>query len=159
MLHDLLIAVHALSGVVSFVVGCLLVFAPGYRTDRRLFDLYLWPLVGLVVFLLLVIVVDWPQLSDTERIIFSGLVLLGLYMLYRANQAREALNQRPAGWQSRYIDHIGFTLTSLFEGFIIISGIDLGMEGWLVAVAAVLGLIVGRWAIERAKSSVQPVAG
>ncbi len=37
------------------------------------------------------------------------------------------------------MDDIGFTLISLFEGFIIIvSGIDLGAPGWPTAVVAVL---------------------
>jgi len=46
-------------------------------------------------------------------------------------------------WWTIYIDHIGFTLISLFEGFIIVSGIDLGAPGWLTAIVAVLGVVVG----------------
>ena len=41
----------------------------------------------------------------------------------------------------------GFTLIALFEGFIIVTVIDLGGPGWLVGLVAILGVLVGRWAI------------
>jgi hypothetical protein len=53
------------------------------------------------------------------------------------------LRVQPGDWWTTYVDHIGFTLISLFEGFIIVSGIDLGAPGWLTAVVAILGVVVG----------------
>jgi len=45
-----------------------------------------------------------------------------------------------------YIGHVGFTLISLFVGFLVVGAIDLDLPGWLVgvvAVGAVVGGIVG----------------
>ena len=41
----------------------------------------------------------------------------------------------------------GFTLISLFEGFIIVSGLNSGLPGWLVALVAIIGVLLGRWSI------------
>jgi hypothetical protein len=53
--------------------------------------------------------------------------------------------------------HVGFTLISLWDGFVIVLAIDLGAPGWLVAVLAVLGVVVGirslRWAEGRARAT------
>jgi sorbitol-specific phosphotransferase system component IIBC len=46
-------------------------------------------------------------------------------------------------WWPTYIDHVGFTLISLFEGFTIVSGINVDAPGWLIAMVAVWGVIVG----------------
>jgi hypothetical protein len=46
-------------------------------------------------------------------------------------------------WPTSYIDHMGFTLIALFEGFIIVAAIVLGAPGWLTAGVAILGVIVG----------------
>jgi hypothetical protein len=130
MLHNTLIAVHALAAVISLVAGSLLVFVPRHMTERRLFGVYLWSLVGMVVF-----------------------------MLYRATKAREVQEARPAGWRGTAIDHIGFTLISLLEGFIIVAAIDLGVTGWIIVIAAIVGLLAGRWAIQMAKSRVRQAMG
>lgn len=159
MLHNTLIAVHALAAVISLVAGSLLVFMPRYMTERRLFGVYLWSLVGMVVFMLLAIVVGWQQENNMEHILYSGLFLLGLYMLYRATKAREVQEARPAGWRGTDIDHIGFTLISLLEGFIIVAAIDLGVTGWIIVIAAIAGLLAGRWAIQMAKSRVRQATG
>jgi hypothetical protein len=85
---------------------------------------------------------------------FSGLFVLGLYMLQRANNARLALRLRPEGWRSAYVDHVGFTPISLFDGFVIVSAIDLRAPGWLVAAVAVLGVVGGTWGVGKAKAKV-----
>lgn len=68
-------------------------------------------------------------------------------MLYRAQRASLLLKTQPNAWEQNYIDHIGFTLISLFEGFIIVGGLNAGIPGWLVALAAILGVLIGRWVI------------
>ena len=80
--------------------------------------------------------------------------MLGLYILQRANHARLALRLRHEGWRIAYIDHVGFTLISLFDGFVIVGAIDLGAPGWLVAAAALLGVVGGIWAVGKAKSNI-----
>ncbi len=152
--HDTFIALHALAGVNGFVVGCALVFGPEAVPKRSLFDLYLWSLVALVVFLAGAIAAHWQHLGGTERLTFSALFVLGLYMLHRARQARLALSTRPEGWRNVYLDHVGFTLISLFDGFVIVSAIDFGAPGWVVGAVAILGVVGGVWAVGKAKSRV-----
>jgi len=97
----------------------------------------------MIVFLAGAILAHVGQLEALQRGIFAGLFVLSLYMLFRGTQARTVLRGQHDDWWTIYVDHIGFTLISLFEGFIIVSGIDLGAPGWLTAVVAVLGVVVG----------------
>ena len=143
-LHNILIIVHAASATLSFFAGCLLMFAPTYTSNQRLFSVYWWSLMGMVVLLMGAILVYWTEYSGTERIIFPGLLVLGIYMLYRARNANRLLKTQQNGWNHGYIEHIGFTLISLFEGFIIVGGLNSGLPGWLVALLAILGVLVGR---------------
>jgi uncharacterized membrane protein len=145
--HDVLIILHAVAATISFFAGCLLIFFANYISNQRLFSLYWWSLIGMVVLLLGAILVYWIQYSNAERIIFPGLFVLGLYMLYRAKRANDLLRTRQNDWRHSYIEHIGFTLVSLFEGFIIVSGLNTGISGWFVAIAAIFGVLVGRWLI------------
>jgi hypothetical protein len=46
----------------------------------------------------------------------------------------------------------GFTLISLFDGFVIVSAIDLGSPIWLVVAIGVLGILVGRLGVLRLKA-------
>ncbi len=55
--------------------------------------------------------------------------------------------------QARLIDHVGFILISLFDGFAIISAIDLKAPGWLVAVIAVGAVAIGIYAINLRKKA------
>jgi hypothetical protein len=67
-----------------------------------------------------------------------------MYMLYRARNARRLLQDHQGAWNHEYIEHIGFTLISLFEGFIIVAVLNAGGPGWLVAILAILGILAGR---------------
>jgi hypothetical protein len=100
-------------------------------------------LIAMIVFLAGAILAHVGQLEALQRGIFAGLFVLSLYMLFRGARARTVLRMQHDGWWTIYVDHIGFTLISLFEGFIIVSGIDLGAPGWLTTVVAVLGVVVG----------------
>jgi uncharacterized membrane protein YfcA len=104
-------------------------------------------LIGLVASLAGAILVHWTTYSDPERIVFTALLGLGLYMLYRVRRARQLLQTRSEGWERGTIEHIGFTLISLFEGFIIVTGLNVGGPGWLIALLALLGVLTGRWAV------------
>lgn len=150
-----LIALHAASGVASFVSGWL-GLVPSRRTASRpwLFQVYLGGLVGMVVFMAGAIGAQWQQLEGSRRAVFAGLFALGVYMLYRTFRARTEQLQRAQNWELRYIDHVGFTLISLFDGFVIVAAIDLGAPGWLVAVIAVAGVFAGVKCVARAKKDV-----
>jgi hypothetical protein len=101
----------------------------------------------MVILLAGAILVSWKNYSTLERVIFPGLFVLGIYMLYRARNANLLRKTRQNEWTQDYIEHIGFTLISLFEGFIIVSGLNSGVPGWLVALLAILGVLAGRWMI------------
>jgi uncharacterized membrane protein YfcA len=146
-IHNVLIILHASAATVSFFAGCLLIFVPAYTSHQGLFSLYEWFLIGMVMILLGAILVYWTEYSNAERIIFSGLFVLGCYMLYRARRASHLIKTQQNNWKQEYIKHIGFTLISLFEGFIIVGGLDIGVPGWLIALLAIFGVFTGNWAI------------
>ena len=107
-------------------------------------------LVLLEVFLVIAILSHVTSLPTITQIIFGGLAILGVYMIWRAVQAVLVLRQ-PHPNQGAVIDHIGFNLISLFDGFAIISAIDLHAPGWLVAVIAVAAVVFGIYAINLRK--------
>jgi uncharacterized membrane protein len=119
---------------------------------RKLFNLFLGSLALMLVAVLLAIAADWPQLDVARRVVFSALGVFGLYMAWRAVQARETLRAQPEGWQLKYIDHVGFNLISLFAGFVIVAAIDLGLPGWLVVAIALLGIAGGILGVNIVKS-------
>ncbi len=150
MPHNVLIALHALAGVACFAAGVL-----SLRRSTRgswWFRGYAISLAALVLFMIAVIAVDWPRLDTSARLVYSGLLLLGLYMLWRAWRAGIRLRRHDPGWRSRYVDDIGFTLISLFDGFVIVSAIDLHAPGWLVGLIAVAGVVAGILAIRQVKA-------
>ena len=153
-LHNVLIMLHAATAAISFFAGCLLIFAPTYISNQRLFGLYWLTLVGMVILLAGAMLVYWNEYSDTERIVFPFLLGLGMFMLYRAQNARSLLKAQQDNWKLGYIEHIGFTLISLFEGFVIVTVLNAGGPGWLVALLAVLGVFVGRSMISLAQRKI-----
>ena len=153
-LHNVLIMLHAAAAAISFFAGFFLILSLRQASNQRLFSLYLWSLVGMVVLLIGAMLVYWNEYSDTERIIFPILLGLGMFMLYRAQNANRLLKVQQKDWKLGYIEHIGFTLISLFEGFVIVTFLNAGVPGWFVALLAILGVFVGRWMIGFAQRKV-----
>src|SRR6266508_3789698 len=151
MIHNTLIVIHAAGGVISFIIG-VLILAGGRVNLRNLSMFFLGTLTFMLIFLILVVVTNWLELDNLQRAIFGGLNILGLYMVWRAFQAYQLLSIQPEEWQLKYTGHIGFNLISLFEGFVIVSAIDLGTPGWLVGLMAVLGVLLGNWVVHMASS-------
>ncbi len=156
MLHTTLIAIHAASGVAAFALGCL---ALRPRTQRiqgvsSTIRWYLATLWLLVLFLLLVVAVDWNTLDLGTRILYGALSVLALYTGWRGWQAVQNLRSRIAGWKGPYVDNVGFTLITLFDGFVIIAALDLHAPVWLAVVIGVLGVVVGRLGVQKAKERV-----
>lgn len=149
--HSTLITLHTVTATISFLAGCLLIFSPKYATNETVFNLFLWPLIGMCLTLAGAIFVNWGEYSDTERIVFPGLLGLAFFMIFRGWGAGLVLHTRPKKWKLGYVEHIGFTLISLFEGFVIVSGLNAGLPGWLVGIIAILGLLGGRQFISYAK--------
>lgn len=146
-MYIVLIVAHTVAGVVAFAAGCS-VIRP--RADVRgvRFRTYFGSLVALVIFLVAAIASHWADLETAPRLIYTVLTGLGLYMVWRGWQARTAPIQ-----DGRYVEHVGFTLIALFDGFVIVSAIDLHAPIWLVVVIAVAGVLVGRRGVARIQTS------
>src|SRR6266700_1982479 len=145
-LHTLAILIHALSATAAFVVGVVILFQSKTSRQLQLGVAFLVLLILMEVFLVIAILSHVTSLPGMTQIIFGGLAILGLYMIWRAVQALSVLRE-PHGNQGAVIDHMGFNLIALFDGFAIISAIDLQAPGWLVAVIAVGAIVIGNYAI------------
>ena len=89
MWHGAFIALHALAGVIAFGTGCDAV------VRRRSIAVFWWSLVAMVVFLALAVGVEWSSLDAVSRGLFTGLLGLGGWMVWRASAARRMLRHGP----------------------------------------------------------------
>lgn len=151
MIHTFLIVGHAVCGTVALLIGCF-VLKPPARASSKLFGLYLGALTGLIILMLAVVVYDWMELSTGQQVTFSLLCILGLYTGWRGYCAYGDLSHRTEDWQARYVDHVGFTVISLFDGFSVVAAIDLGAPLPVVIGVAVLGVVTGIITINAVKS-------
>jgi len=143
--HTVLIAAHTAAGLAAFAAGCLAL------TRRSYFTVYLWSLIFLVAFLAAAVAVDWAGLDTASRAVFAAFAALGGYMIWRAVQARRLQQATSLQQRARRIDHIGFSLVALFDGFVIILALDLGAPSWLAIVVAVAGIAAGHTTLRRLK--------
>jgi hypothetical protein len=150
MLHTVLIILHATTALVCFGAGVLSLGLQTATSGR--FRLYFWSLLAMLVFMAGAIAVRWVDVELSARSIFLGLGALGIYMAYRAGRAGTRLRRHDQDWRPRYLDDIGFTLISLFDGFVIVAAIDLGAPVWLVVLIAVAGVAGGVQAMKRVKT-------
>ncbi len=151
-LHTLAIVAHALSATGAFIIGIVLLFQSKTLRQLRLAGAFVVLLMLMEVFLVIAILSHVTSIPAITQIIFGGLAILGVYMIWRAVQALAVLREQPSN-QGAVIDHIGFNLISLFDGFAIISAIDLHAPGWLVAVIAVGAVALGISAINVRKKT------
>ncbi|MPY78388.1 MAG: hypothetical protein GEV04_07800 [Actinophytocola sp.] len=144
MWHTALITLHAVAGVVALVSGLVTV------RHGRLFDVYLWSLAGMAVFLLLAIASTWAEITTGARVLFAAFLVLAGVMVWRAVRARQI---RPTGStpSADYVDHVGFTLVALFDAFAVVTVLDLGAPIWLVVGTGVAIALAGHVAIRLAK--------
>lgn len=156
MIHLILISAHAVAGLLALVLACIVLRPP---TSRKVlsFRLYFAALVAMFVFVLLVVFHDWAGLSQGQRITYSALTLLGAFTAFRGVQARTSLIQQPPRWREKYVDHVGFTAISLFDGFTIVAAVDLGAPLPVVLAVGALGVIVGVSVINRVKFRLRAV--
>ncbi|MGI8576787.1 MAG: hypothetical protein ACR2KG_02490 [Nocardioidaceae bacterium] len=68
------------------------------------------------------------------------------------NDPPEKLRDSPSPRSGRYLDHLGFTLIALFDGFAIIAVLTAGGPGWLAAAVGVAGVAAGHVTIRRLKA-------
>jgi hypothetical protein len=146
MLQAVLISLHAASGLVAFAAGCLAL------RRRPFFPVYLGALASLLGFLVLAVASDWPQLDQAARILFTAFIAFGGLMAWQAVEARRLLPAPHARPTAAYLDHLGFTLVALFDGFVVIVAIDLGAAAGLAAAVGGLGAVAGHVALRAVKA-------
>ncbi len=153
MWHLAMIWIHASAGVLGFFLGCYLAVRP--HTARR----RPWAVVTYVAFIavlflamLAAVVIGWPESPTVQRIAFAGLCILGAYTLFRALQADHVRRHALPGWNRMFVKHVGFTLISLFDGFVIVAAIDLHAPPWLVPALAIGGVVAGISVVRRLES-------
>lgn len=141
-MHTVLIALHALTGAVALLAGCVAHRRRGY------FEVYLWSLVTMVVFLAAAVAEEWTTIDGVSRVLFAAFVALGLAMLWLAFGARRLPAPSP-----RYVDRVGFTLVALFDAFVVITVLNLGAPVALVVASGVAVAIAGHVALRAAKAA------
>jgi cobalamin synthase len=151
MTRELLVAIHAGSGIAGLLVG-LTVFQPPKETGGRW---RIWRigygglLVILTVSLLALIIRDWSGLETGARLAFSGLAALAVVMLARIYLAHRLVATRVAGWKRRYVGHVYFTYISLWVGFAIVPALRSPNPGLWIPVAVVTVLAAGSALVHR----------
>lgn len=158
-MRDLLIAVHAATGVIAFVLGVRLVAGGRDGPVPRGFAGYYACLVTMVATLLAAVVLDWRALEAPARLAFGGLSALALVVVARAERARRRLAAASARDRRRLVDDVGFSLVALFDGFAIVAAIDLGAPAWLVALVGVVGVVGGHLMLSPVARAAGPPGG
>lgn len=148
-----MIILHSIAGAASFAVAAAALAPNRLHRHPWLPPALLWILVAMVVAMAGAMAAHWTDLDIAAQAVFSGLLVLGLYMLHRARRARTLAGSSDQQASLRYIDDVGFVLIALFDGFVIVTALDLGAPLWLIATLAVLAVAVGHRAITRAKST------
>ncbi len=96
---------------------------------------------------MLAIAEAWATIGVATRVLFAAFAALGVYMVWRADQARQSQPSGSAGPSTAYVAHVGFTIVALFDAFIVILVLDIGAPGWLVVAAGVLIAVAGHFAL------------
>jgi uncharacterized membrane protein YhaH (DUF805 family) len=145
MLHSVLIALHAGTGVLALLAGTAALLRGG-----RLFDGYLISLIASTVFLALAVATEWTVIGAGARVLFTAFVLLGVVMVGRGVLARRL---RPAGQRPSpaYLEHVGFTLIALLDAFVVIAVMNAGAPTWLTVTSGVLLAGAGHVVLRRTK--------
>ena len=146
-LHTSAIVLHALSATGAFLVGVALLFQSNALRQLQLARALVVLLILMAAFLIVAILTHLTILPLSKQIIFGGLFILLMYMIWRAIQAVNTLKKQQQADQLKVIDHVGFVLISLFDGLVIVSALDLQAPVWLVAVVAVGAVVLGIYAI------------
>jgi hypothetical protein len=142
--YDLAIIGHAACGIVAFVIAQVLVLRRDPVRELWLGHALLVFLVLLETFMLVAMASHWTSLPSASQVAFLGLAVLGGYTIWRNIRAVRLMRWRTRNRQA-IIDHIGFVLIALFDGFAIVAALDLGAPWWLVAAVAMPAILVGRF--------------
>ena len=135
MLHTILIAAHAVAATVAFVAGVLAV------PNGRFLGVYRVGLGVMTAALVPAVLMDWASTDAVARLAFGGLFVLAVVMVVRGERAARLAPARTGGPRRDYVQHVGFTLIALADGFAVVAALRAGAPGWLVGLgaAAVVG--------------------
>jgi cobalamin synthase len=160
MLRNVLVVVHAGSGIAGLLAG-LWAMAPPRPDDGRGWVRRLYPacIATLFVTLVALIVVDWSDLDNGGRIAFIALAGLAVFMLWRLAQAGREGRTRSSGWQQRYVRHVYFTYVSLWIGFVILPALNSPIPFVIAPLAVATALVVGGILIGRYKRQLASADG
>ncbi len=145
MLNTVFIAIHAAAATVAFVAGVLA--AP----TGRFLGVYRVALFVMAAALVPALVVDWTSTDTVARTVFGGLLALAVIMVIRGELAARSRPAATGELTAGYLDHIGFTLIALADGFAVVTAIRADLPGWLVATVAAGVVAVGHLALTAAK--------
>ena len=109
----------------------------------------------MVVFLALAVTAEWSRLDAATRLVFTGFVALGGFMLWHAACAR-SIRPASAGPSPRYVEHIGFTLVALLDAFLVVAVLNLGASGWVVAAVGLLVAGAGHFVLRAVRDRLVP---
>jgi hypothetical protein len=145
VLDTVFITVHAVAATIAFGAG--LVAAPA----GRFLGVYRGAMAIMAAALVPAVLIDWSTTDSTARIVFTGLIVLAGVMVVRAELAGRRHPARTGGPTGAYLEHIGFTLIALADGFAVVAAIRAGAPGWAAGVLAVGVVAVGHFTIQVAK--------
>ena len=145
MLNALFVTVHATAATLAFVAGVLATPA------GRFLGLYRGALVVMAAALVPAVLVDWTSTDPVARLVFAGLFVLAAVMVVRGELAARLAPAHTGGPVPAYVEHIGFTLIALADGFAVVAVIRAGAPGWAIAAVAVGVVLVGHVGIQVAK--------
>lgn len=152
MLHSVLITVHAVAATVAFGAGLLA------ASSGRLLGVYRVAMATMAAALVPAVLVDWSATDPTARIVFLGLIGLAAVMVLRSELAVRQSPARTGGPTPGYLEHLGFTLIALADGFAVVAAIRSGAPGWAVGVLAVGVVVAGHLSLSLAKRRLVPYA-
>jgi hypothetical protein len=150
-LRGALIAGHASCAAIAFLLGLVLALRPSTRSAYSW--AYGWAYaIALMLMTLLVtgaVILDWNGLHPAIRGLFAALIALAGYTAWRGWRARAGFGAVAPGLPAagpglaRALDDLGFTLITLFTGFVLILANHLGGPIWLMVVLGVVCVAAG----------------
>ena len=145
MANTVFVTLHAVAATLAFGAGAL------SAASGRFLGLYRAAMAVMLAALVPAVLVDWTTTDATARAVFAGLIGLAAVMVARAELAVRRRPERTGGPTAAYLEHIGFTLIALADGFAVVAAIRGGAPGWAVGVLAVGVVVAGHLALQLAK--------